>query len=149
MRNGGVSASLFSVPAFLVLLVAGLHADETFNKLFDEGKYAEVIKYADEKLPIADRNASVWAKLGVAHEEQKLDEKALACYLVAIRNDAKNYEAHLGAARIYNNIGQPSSAADLAKKPWNSNPLVKPVGRRLLYSSEQNQRGKGRTGKGC
>ena len=36
--------------------------------------------------------------------------------MVAIRNDGTNYEAHLGAARIYNKMKQPERAADLAKK---------------------------------
>ncbi|NLG17917.1 MAG: tetratricopeptide repeat protein, partial [Fibrobacter sp.] len=116
MSNSRVSVPVISISAILILTVSMLHADDTFNKLFDDGKYADVIKYADEKLPIGDRDAAIWAKLGIANEDQKLQEKALACYLVAIRNDAKSYEAHLGAARIYNSIGQYSSAAEMAKK---------------------------------
>jgi len=91
-------------------------ADEAFDKLLEARNYADAIKYADEKLPVADRNAAIWAKLGIANEAQDLIEKALACYMVAIRNDAQNYEAHLGAARINNKLGQHETALVMAKK---------------------------------
>lgn len=104
------------IVALLAVMVRLGFADEAFDKLFSAGNYSEAIKYADEKIPIGDRDASVWAKLGIAHEGQDMTEKALACYMVAIRNDAKNYEAHLGAARINNNLGQNDIGLDMAKK---------------------------------
>jgi len=108
------------VYTLLVLLVfiisTQLFADEAFNQLFQGGKYADALKYADEKIPVADRDAATWAKLGIANEDQGFVEKALACYMVAIRNDEKNYEAQLGAARVYNKLNQPESALEIAKK---------------------------------
>lgn len=108
----------------LVFLSSTVLADDAFNKLFSSGKYKEAITYADEKLPIAGRESDVWAKLGVAHEEQKLIEKALACFMVSIRLDQKNYEGHLGAARVYNKMGQPDKALEMAKKAME----IKPTG---------------------
>lgn len=106
----------FSLHVLMVLLISNVFADETFNQLFQSGKYADAIKYADEKLPVTDRDAATWAKLGVANEDQTFIEKALACYMVAMRNDAGNYEAQLGAARVYNKLNQPESALEIAKK---------------------------------
>jgi tetratricopeptide (TPR) repeat protein len=91
-------------------------ADDAFDKLFNDRKYADALKYADEKIPIGSRDAAIWAKLGIANEGAELIEKALACYMVAIRNDANNYEAHLGAARVYNSMNQPEQAVDMAQK---------------------------------
>ncbi len=54
--------------------------------------------------------------LGIANEDQSFIEKALACFMVAIRNDIKNYEAQLGAARVYNKLNQPETALNMAKK---------------------------------
>ena len=102
--------------ALLAVLGKFSIADDAFGKLFGAGNYNEAIKYADEKIPIGERDASIWAKLGIAHEGQEMIEKALACYMVAIRNDAKNYEAHLGAARINNNLNQHENGLDMAKK---------------------------------
>jgi tetratricopeptide (TPR) repeat protein len=92
--------------ALLAVLGRSVLRMNAFDKLFSAGNYSEAIKYADEKIPIGERDASIWAKLGIAYEGQKMTEKALACYMVAIRNDANNYEAHLGAARINNNLNQ-------------------------------------------
>lgn len=102
--------------ALLAVLGRFCAADDAFDKLFSDGKFNEAVKYADEKIPVGERDASIWAKLGVAHEGQKMTEKALACYMVAIRNDAKNYEAHLGAARINNNLNQYENGLEMAKK---------------------------------
>ncbi|MBN1309312.1 MAG: tetratricopeptide repeat protein [Chitinispirillaceae bacterium] len=110
--------------AAVVLLTLSAAADDAFDKLISSGKYKEAIAYADEKMPIAERNASVWSKLGAAHEEQEMIEKALACYMVSIRLDQKNYESHLGAARIYNKMGQADKALELSKKAMD----IKPTG---------------------
>jgi tetratricopeptide (TPR) repeat protein len=100
----------------LLLHTSFISADETFDKLFNDRKYGDAIKYADEKIPIGSRDAAIWAKLGVANEGTELIEKALACYMVAIRNDANNYEAQLGAARVYNTMNQPEQAVEIAQK---------------------------------
>ena len=39
----------------------------------------------------------------------------MACYMVSQRS-GKNYDAYLGAARLYNNLKQPEIALDMAKK---------------------------------
>ena len=56
-----------------------------------------------------------------ANEGLGVSEKALACYLVASRLGPDNYEALLGAASIYNNLGQPDEALMLAKKALDKN----------------------------
>ncbi len=100
----------------LLLHSSFITADEAFDKLFNDRKYTDALKYADEKIPIGSRDAAIWAKLGIANEGAELIEKALACYMVAIRNDANNYEAHLGAARVYNSMNQPEQAVEMAQK---------------------------------
>jgi tetratricopeptide (TPR) repeat protein len=100
----------------MVFLVTNVFSDEAFMQLFTGGKYADALKYAEEKLPIADRDAATWVMLGIANEDQSFVEKALACYMVAMRNDDKNYEAPLGAARVYNKLNQSESAMAMAKK---------------------------------
>jgi tetratricopeptide (TPR) repeat protein len=90
--------------------------DETFDKLVDSKNYSEALNYADAKIPAPSRDSKIWSKLGRANEGQGLVEKALACYMVAGRMDAKNYEALLGSARIYNKLNQPANAALAAKK---------------------------------
>jgi tetratricopeptide (TPR) repeat protein len=107
---------IYSLHTLVIVLLSNVFADDTFDKLFESGKYDDVLKYADEKLPIANRDAAAWVKIGIANEDQQFTEKALACYMVAIRNDVKNYEAHLGAARVYNKLNQPESGLDMAKK---------------------------------
>ncbi len=99
-----------------ITLTFTINADDAFEKLFSAGKYREAIDYADEKMPSSERSSAVWAKLGIAHEEQGMTEKALACYMVSIRLDQNNYEAHLGAARVYNKMGQAEKALELSKK---------------------------------
>lgn len=107
---------LNSSVVMLTLCIGIAVADEGFDKLFAAGKYKDAIDYADEKIAVGDRDAAIWSKLGTAHEEQELFEKALACYMVGIRIDQKNYEAQLGAARIYFKMGQPETALEMAKK---------------------------------
>ena len=104
------------VLAFLSAISVAVAGDAQFDKLFSSGKYKEAIDYAEEKVPVANRDSDIWTKLGTAHEEQGLIEKALACFMVAIRLDQKNYEAYLGAARVYNKMGQAEGALDMAKK---------------------------------
>jgi tetratricopeptide (TPR) repeat protein len=102
-------------------LTVPLFADEAFDKLIESKNYTEALSYADKKIPTANRDASVWVKLGVANLELNLTEKALACYLVASRMDAKSYAAWLGSAKVYNSLNQPANAATSAKKALDLN----------------------------
>src|SRR5271157_339214 len=81
-------------------------ADETFDKLLTAGNYADAVKYAESNIPVSMRTADIWAKLGLAYEKQNSTEKAMACYMVSLRS-GNNYDASLGAARLYNNLKQP------------------------------------------
>jgi len=113
----GRVALRFSMMGITVLsLVAGAFADETLNKLVKTKKYNDAIAYADDKIPTAGRPADVWVKVGISNEEIGLNEKALACFLVASRVDMKSYDAYLGVSRIYNKINQSENALTYAKK---------------------------------
>ncbi len=92
------------------------YSDETFYRLFKAGNYSAAVKQADDNIPAPKRDADLWSKLGFCHEKLGTVEKALACYLVAVRTDAKNYDAHLGAARVYNTLNQASNAMSMASK---------------------------------
>jgi tetratricopeptide (TPR) repeat protein len=105
------------------VLVYTAGADDAFNKLISSGKYADAIKYAEDNIPVGSRDADLWAKLGSAYENQQFNEKALACYMVSLRS-SKNYNAYVGAARIYNELKQPETAIDMAKKAME----IKPTG---------------------
>jgi tetratricopeptide (TPR) repeat protein len=105
------------------VLVFTAGADDAFNKLISSGKYADAIKYAEDNIPVGSRDADLWAKLGSAYENQQFNEKALACYMVSLRS-SKNYNAYVGAARIYNELKQPETAIDMAKKAME----IKPTG---------------------
>jgi tetratricopeptide (TPR) repeat protein len=107
---------------FAVLAVAALSllstvsADEGFDRLLQSGKYQEAIDYADQKIDASSRTADIWVKLAEANEKIGLTEKALACYMVSWRLNPKDYASLVGAARIYNKLGQPENAMDMAKK---------------------------------
>jgi tetratricopeptide (TPR) repeat protein len=96
-------------------------SDEAFDKLIDAKNYSEALTYAEKKIPTTNRDATIWVKLGVANLELGLTEKALACYLVASRMDAKNYNALLGSAKVYNSLNQPANATVSAKKALDIN----------------------------
>ncbi len=98
-----------------------LFADETLNKMVADKKYEEALKYADEKIPAASRDASVWSQIARANEALGLPEKALACYMVAWRMDPKDYGALVGAAKIYNKLDQPENAITYANKALEQN----------------------------
>ena len=100
----------------LLAVLCPAFADDTFDKLIEQKNYSEALSYADKKIPTASRDAVVWVKIGKANLELGLTEKALACYLVATRMDAKNYDAYLGTAKVYNSMSQPANAAPAAKK---------------------------------
>ena len=106
VRGGLLAVGIVSLAAW---------ADDAFDKLFLAGKYTEATKYAEDNIPVANRDAAVWAKLGASYEKQDFNEKALACYMVSLRS-GKNFDAYLGAARVYNNLKQPETAIDMAKK---------------------------------
>ncbi|MDR0306106.1 MAG: tetratricopeptide repeat protein [Chitinispirillales bacterium] len=106
---------------FVCLFIMGVFvvdgfSDETFYRLFGAENYAAAVKHADDNIPATNRDAKLWASIGIANEKSSAPEKALACFLVAIRMDAQSYEAHLGAATVYNRLNQPDNAADMAKK---------------------------------
>ena len=106
--------------AVMIFSLAGF-ADDAFDKLMSAGKYADAVKYAEDNIPVGSRDATVWAKMGLAYEKQDFNEKALACYMVSMRS-GKSYEAYLGAARVYNNLKQPETAVDMAKKAMEFKP---------------------------
>jgi tetratricopeptide (TPR) repeat protein len=91
-------------------------ADETFDKLINAKKYSDAIQYAETSIPSSARDTKIWYQLGNANEHAGAIEKALACYLFASRLDAKNYDAALGIARVYNSLNQPANAVTSAKK---------------------------------
>ncbi len=97
-------------------MVINGYSDETFQRLFKAGKYEEAVEHADQNVPASNRDADIWSKIGTAHEHLNTIEKALACYLVAMRTDSKSYDAHLGAARVYNKLNQPDNAMSMAQK---------------------------------
>lgn len=96
-------------------------ADPMLDKLVADGKYKEAIDYADEKLPTPQRDAGIWVQIGRANEGLDMPEKGLACYLVGWRMNPDDYQALLGAARIYNKLGQPDNAVNMAKKALEKN----------------------------
>ena len=103
-------------------MTSGSFADETLDKLLKSQKYTEAVAYADDKLPSVNRTADVWVKLGTANEALGLGEKALACYFVGSRMDAKIYAAYLGIARIYNKLNQSENALTYAQKAIDVSP---------------------------
>jgi Predicted N-acetylglucosaminyl transferase len=116
MINGRVNAWFLVVPLIVCAYVSSAFSDDTFDKLIESKSYSEALNYADAKIPAPSRDSKIWAKLGRANEGQGLIEKALACYMVAQRMDAKSYDASIGIARIYNKLNQPANAAIAAKK---------------------------------
>jgi tetratricopeptide (TPR) repeat protein len=101
---------------FSAVLVSSLCADDAFNKLINDKKFDEALKYADEKIPAASRDAATWCQIARANEALSLPEKALACFMVSWRMNPKNYDALLGAAKIYNKLDQPDNALSYASK---------------------------------
>ncbi|MCL2219039.1 MAG: tetratricopeptide repeat protein [Chitinispirillia bacterium] len=105
-----------AVPLILAVLTAGAYADETFYRMIKAENWSEAVKYADDKLPPTNRDGQIWAAMGLAHENLKAPERALACYRVGISMDDKNHDAYLGAARIHNQLRQPNDAMEMAQK---------------------------------
>lgn len=107
---------------FYILLIGTLlitsqsFSDDTFDKLFNAGKYKEAIEYADQKIPPVKRDATMWVKIAKANEKAGLIEKALASYMVSWRMNPNDYASLLGAARIYNKLGQYENGLNMAKK---------------------------------
>ncbi|MDG5815121.1 tetratricopeptide repeat protein [Chitinispirillales bacterium ANBcel5] len=102
---------------FLLLAVPfGLSADETLQNLMDAENYREALDYADEQIPPAQRTPEVWVKIAQANEKLGMIEKALAAYLVSSRMDANHYQSLLGAAKIYNSLGQSQNAMTFANR---------------------------------
>ncbi len=111
-----------AVKGYLVILfsfVLVVKADNTFDKLISSGKYKEAIDYADEKL--TERTPGIWIQLGKANEAIGMTEKALACYLVSWRMNPDDYNALVGAAKVYNTLNQPENGLNMAKKALEKN----------------------------
>jgi len=98
------------------IFVTNGFSDDTFYRLFGANNFAGAVKHADDNVPAGNRDGRLWAHIGIAHERTNSPEKALACYLVAMRMEPNSYEAHLGAASVYNKLNQPANAVDMAKK---------------------------------
>jgi tetratricopeptide (TPR) repeat protein len=113
----GCGCILFFVSALLLPVTA----EPALDKLVADGKFKEAIDYADGKVPAAQRDAGVWVQIARANEGLGMPEKALACYLVGWRMNPDDYQALLGAARIYDNLGQPDNALTMAKKALDKN----------------------------
>ena len=113
----------FAMMGFSAMMIVSLasFADDTFDKMMNAGRYGEAVKYAEDNIPVGSRDAALWAKMGLAYEKQDFNEKALACYMVSMRS-GKSYDAYLGAARVYNNLKQPETAVDMAKKAMEFKP---------------------------
>jgi tetratricopeptide (TPR) repeat protein len=100
---------------FALALSSRAFADAEFEKLYSAKKYGEALEYAEANIPMDKRSPQIWVKIAQANEAQGFTEKALACYLVAWRTDSGEYEALLGAARIYNKMEQPENAVTMAE----------------------------------
>lgn len=105
----------------VAVLTFSLNADETLIRLVNDKKFDDAVKYADDKLPAASRDAATWAQIAKANEALNLPEKALACFMVAWRMNPKDYSALVGAAKIYNKLDQPESALNYANKALEQN----------------------------
>jgi len=103
-------------PLFVAVFAVGAFADETFYRMIRAENYSEAVKYADDRIPPTSRDGQLWASIGLAHENLNAPEKALACYLVGMKMDEKNYDTYLGAARVYNTLKQPDNAKEMAEK---------------------------------
>lgn len=110
------------ITCYLVILfsfVSVVNADDAFDKLISSGKYKEAIEYADEKL--TEKTPKVWVQLGKANAGIGMFEKALACYLVSWRMNPDDYDALVGAAKVYNTLNQPDNALNMAQKALEKN----------------------------
>ncbi len=103
-------------PFIVAVFAVGAFSDETFYRMIRAENYAEAVRYADDKIPPTSRDGQLWASMGIAHENLNAPEKALACYLVGMKMDEKNYDTYLGAARVYNTLKQPDNAKEMAEK---------------------------------
>lgn len=103
----------------LFFITSTTYADQALNNLMSAGKYQEAIDYAESK--ISDRTAAVWIQLGKANDALGMTEKALACYLVAWRMSPDDYNALVGAARVYNSLNQADNAINMAQKALEKN----------------------------
>ena len=121
MNKSGLHARCVVSSLMIFFTVSLAFPDETFDKLIDQKNYSEALIYADKNIPTTARNAAIWVKIGKANLEIGHTEEALACYLVATRMDAMNYEALLGTAKVYNSLNQPTNALPAAKKAMDVN----------------------------
>jgi pentatricopeptide repeat protein len=111
-----VMGSLFVGSAAL-----SVYADSTLDKLIADGKFKEALDYADDKIPVGQRDGALWVQLAKANDAMGMPEKALACYLVSWRITPDNYQSMFGAAKVYNTLNQPDNAIGMAKKALDKN----------------------------
>jgi tetratricopeptide (TPR) repeat protein len=104
------------VPFAVAVLAGGAFSDETFYRMIRAENWAEAIRHADDNIPPPNRDAQLWASIGLAHEKLNSPERALACYRLGMSMDDKNHDIFLGAARVYNALKQYNDALDAAKK---------------------------------
>lgn len=109
---------LIIVNAFMVF------SDESFDKLFQSGAFREALEYAEEKVPVADRDEKVWVRIAKANDTLGFREKALASYLVAWRLNANSAASMLGIATIYNKMKQSEDALTWAQKAFDVEPTA-------------------------
>jgi tetratricopeptide (TPR) repeat protein len=103
---------------------AMVFSDESFNKLFQSGAFKEALEYADEKLPVADRDEKIWVQIAKANDTLGFQEKSLASYLVAWRLNSKSAAAMLGIATVYNKMKQSEDALTWPQKAFDVEPTA-------------------------
>jgi len=109
-------AGCLLIPIIVAAFAGGVFADETFYRMLRAENWADAVKYADDNIAPPTRDGQMWASVGLAHENLNAPEKALACYLVGMKMDDKNYDTYLGAARVYNRLKQADNALEMAQK---------------------------------
>ena len=101
---------LMKLAMVLLLMIVAVYADKYDNYMAKE-RYKKALTYIEKKKKPQERTPEIWYKIGYASEMLTMYEKALSCYLSAnkMSND-KYYESVLGATKMYNQLGQWTSA---------------------------------------
>ncbi|MBN1602973.1 MAG: tetratricopeptide repeat protein [Chitinispirillaceae bacterium] len=116
---------IWMVVGLLIIVNAVMvFSDESFDKLFQSGAFRDALEYAEEKVPVADRDEKVWVRIAKANDTLGFQEKALASYLVAWRLNTKSAASMLGIATIYNKMKQSEDALTWAQKAFDVEPTA-------------------------
>jgi tetratricopeptide (TPR) repeat protein len=67
--------------AIIILISAAGWADDQINSLMSEGKYAKVIEYVDQKIPLPSRTVDVWLAYGEALDKSGADKQKVSAVL--------------------------------------------------------------------